>query len=76
MSASFERMAAEIRGGGQAADVRFVLAELRGLVAGAVAEWIAKLTTDRCVRGRVLPDWRLMRPVGIPREVWFAGPRP
>lgn len=50
-----------------------VLPELMGLLAGAGAEWIAKLTTDATVRGRALPDVRMMRPPGIPREVWFRG---
>jgi hypothetical protein len=49
-------------------------AELMGLLAGAVREWIAKLTTDRAVRGRVLPDLMMMRPPGVTREVHFAGP--
>ena len=49
-------------------------AELLGLVMGAVREWMAKLTTDRAVRGRVLPDLVMMRPPGVPKEVHFAGP--
>jgi hypothetical protein len=51
----------------------FVLAEWMGLMAGAVAEWTAKLTTDAAVRGRTLPDLRMMRPPSIARELWFAG---
>jgi hypothetical protein len=47
-------------------------AELAGLLAGAAAEWIAKLTSDPSVRGRILPDIRMMRPAGMPREVWFG----
>ena len=46
--------------------------ELASLIAGAAAEWLAKLTTDQYVRGRVLPDIRRMRPAGMPRELWFA----
>jgi hypothetical protein len=45
--------------------------ELIGLLIGAGREWIAKLTTDRSVRGRCLPDVRMMRPPGVPREIWF-----
>lgn len=51
---------------------RFHVAEILGLLAGAAREWLAKLTTDRAVRGRTLPDIRMMRPVGVPREQWFA----
>jgi hypothetical protein len=43
-----------------------------GLLAGAAAEWIAKLTSDKSVRGRALPDLRMMRPAGMPRELWFG----
>jgi hypothetical protein len=50
-----------------------VLAELIGLIIGAAAEWIAKWITDPSVRGRALPDVRMMRPVGVPKEVWFRG---
>jgi hypothetical protein len=50
---------------------RFVAVELAALAIGAGREWIAKLTTDPIVRGRALPDVRLMRPPGIPREIWF-----
>jgi len=46
--------------------------ELAGLLAGAAAEWIAKLTTDKSVRGRSLPDLRMMRPAGMPPKLWFA----
>ena len=47
-------------------------AEVAGLLTGAAAEWIAKLTADPAVRGRALPDLRLMRPAGMPREIWFG----
>lgn len=46
-------------------------AELAGLLAGAAGEWIAKFTSDRSARARTLPDLRMMRPAGIPQEVWF-----
>ena len=52
----------------------FVATELLGLVRGAASEWIAKLTTDRTVRGRALPDLVMMRPPGVSKEVHFAGP--
>lgn len=54
--------------------IRFVAAELIGLIRGALLEWIAKLTTDRTIRGRALPDLVMMRPPGVTREVHFAGP--
>jgi hypothetical protein len=45
--------------------------ELRGLAWGCIAEWIAKWTTDAAVRGRALPDLRMMRPVGVSQCDWF-----
>jgi hypothetical protein len=56
--------------------LHFALAELIGLLIGAAAEWAAKWTTDRSVRGRCLPDLRMMRPAGVPQTVWFAAPYP
>jgi|SRR5580693_6993751 hypothetical protein len=53
---------------------RFVLAEFAGLLVGVTKEWIAKLTTDRAVRGRCLPDLRMMRPAGVSKEAWFSAP--
>jgi hypothetical protein len=50
----------------------FLLTEFAGALAGAAREWIAKLTTDRAVRGRFLPDLRMMRPAGVSREDWFS----
>ncbi len=70
---AFEKAAEERRGQGGPAFARFVVAEFIGLMAGAVTEWIAKLTTNSSVRGRCLPDLRMMRPPGVPRELWFAG---
>ncbi len=52
----------------------FVTSGLAGLMLGAGREWLAKLTTDRSVRGRYLPDLRMMRPVGVSRELWFGSP--
>jgi uncharacterized membrane protein YbaN (DUF454 family) len=54
MLAAFGRVDAERRG-----------AKLAGLLTGATAEWIAKLTSDSSVRGRSLPDLRMMRPAGM-----------
>jgi hypothetical protein len=51
---------------------RMLVAELAGLSIGAAREWFAKLTTNEYVRGRTLPDVRMMRPAGISREIWFA----
>jgi len=48
------------------------LREFAGLLIGAAREWIAKRTTDPMVRGRVLPDVRMMRPAGVTRELWFG----
>ena len=61
MPACFE--AARCRGRG--------LSELAILAARLPAEWTAKLVTDPAVRGRALPDVRMMRPVGVPKHVWF-----
>jgi hypothetical protein len=69
----FESAAHEHRQQGRMAFLRFLLAESMGLIGGAVAEWFAKLTTDRSVRGRRLPDLRMMRPPSVPQELWFAG---
>ena len=68
---AFEAAAQERREHGTAAFVRFALAELFGLAIGSVAEWVAKLTADRSTRGRCLPDWQIMRPLGVTREQWF-----
>jgi len=51
---------------------RMPLAELTGLAIGAAREWLGKLTTDKYVRGRTMPDVRMMRPAGISKEIWFA----
>lgn len=68
------RNAFEIAADQTRAQGMFVAAELIGLIRGAVLEWIAKLTTDRTIRGRALPDLVMMRPPGVTREVHFAGP--
>jgi hypothetical protein len=51
---TFEKAAEECRARRPGRFVKFVFAELVGLVTGAAAEWIAKLTTDASVRGRCL----------------------
>lgn len=45
--------------------------EVMALARGLPVEWTAKWFTDRAVRGRALPDVRMMRPAGVPRQVWF-----
>src|SRR5579863_1352078 len=67
MFAAFEQAAEEQRGSA------FVLAELTSLLAGAGSEWIAKLTSDSSIRGRLLPDRVRMRPPGVPWVVHYAG---
>ncbi|HYL35758.1 MAG TPA: hypothetical protein VEV17_07595 [Bryobacteraceae bacterium] len=73
MRTAFEKASEEHRAQGRAAYAGLVLAEFGGLLFGAAAEWIAKWTTNSSLRGRTLPDLRNMRPVGVPRDVWFAG---
>jgi hypothetical protein len=53
--------------------MQFFCAELIGVVIGAATEWLSKVTTDSSVRGRRLPDVRMMRPPGVPHNLWFAG---
>lgn len=74
MSNAFENAGEERGGRGGPVFVRFLFIELVGLILGAGAEWTAKMTTDRSVRGRCLPDLRMMRPPGVPRELWFIEP--
>lgn len=73
MLVAFEKAAGESRAEGALVFIAFAVAEMAGLVVGAAREWIAKFTADKSARGRCLPDLRLMRPVGVPRELWFAG---
>lgn len=72
MITAFQQGCNEHRSQGRASFVRFVIAELAGLIIRMAAEWIAKLTTDTSTRGRALPDFRKMRPAGVPYELWFA----
>jgi hypothetical protein len=69
MSSAFAQAAANLHGPGL---IRFLFTELSGLLACAVKEWIAKLTSNSLVRARSLPDIRKMRPAGVSREAWFA----
>lgn len=64
MQAAFEQSAKEHRERGWLPYLRFFAAELAGLGAGAIREWIAKTKTSRN-----------MRPAGVPGELWFAAPR-
>ena len=73
MQNAFEQAAEERRLQCRPVFIRFLLGEFIDLLIGAGAEWIAKLTTDSSARGRCLPDLRMMRPPGVPRELWFAG---
>jgi hypothetical protein len=70
---AFEKASEERRALGMPTFVQFAVAEMIGLAIGAGAEWIAKLTDSSSVRGRFQPDLRMMRPPGVPRELWFAG---
>jgi hypothetical protein len=41
------------------------------------AEWIATLThaaghSNSSFRSRCMPDMRMMRPIGVPRELWYG----
>ena len=48
--------------------------ELAGLLTSAAREWIAKWTTANWIRGRHLPDDRMMRPAGVSKQDWFGLP--
>src|SRR5690242_11040724 len=68
MQNAFDRAAGEHRLLGRFVFTRFLLSEFIGLLTGITCEWIAKLTTDGSVRGRCLPDLRMMRPPGVRRS--------
>jgi hypothetical protein len=72
MKTAFDQACEEQRRRGRWPFVRLATSELAGLIWGAGREWFAKLTTEESVRGRCLPDLRMMRPVGVTRELWFA----
>jgi hypothetical protein len=71
MLAAFEESLEELRAHGRTA-WDFALSEFAGLVAGAALEWIARITTDASVRGRILPDRRRMRPPGVCWEAHYG----
>ena len=71
MRTAFEEAAAERRRQSRRALQLFVVREFLCVLIGVGGEWIAKATTDRWVRGRYLPDSRMMRPPGVPQELWF-----
>lgn len=72
---AFGRAAEEQRALGGLAYGRFVGVELVALTLSVPLEWMAKLSTSRSIRARSLPDLRMMRPAGVPRELWFASAR-
>ena len=74
MLATFASLAAEHRAKGKAIYFRFALKELICMLTGAVAEWVAKLTTDSSLRGRSLPDRLIMRPPGVSWEDHYGSP--
>lgn len=75
MLAAFGRASEEHRASGRIAYGRFVFAELAALAMSVLVEWIAKATTSSSIRARSLPDLRMMRPAGVPRELWFTSAR-
>lgn len=74
MQNAFSRTAEEYCLLGRTGFIRFILGEFRGLISGARTEWMAKMTTDKSVRGRCLPDLRMMRPPGVCQAAWFRAP--
>jgi hypothetical protein len=72
MTNAFEARAGECRARGLAFFLSFAFAEVIGLVKGAAAERAARTATDPAVRARAVPDLRMMRPPGIPRDAYFA----
>jgi hypothetical protein len=67
---TFEKAAAECHARRPGRFVKFVLAELVGLVTGAAAEWIAKLTTNASDRVRCLS--RQDEAAGAEQRIAFA----
>jgi hypothetical protein len=78
MLAAFDEASEERRRRGAAIFLRFAVAELTGLVTGAVAELITKSVyalyhSNSCyISGRCLPDPLRIRPAGLSRESYFA----
>jgi hypothetical protein len=75
MTTAFDEACEEQRRRGRGSFICFVTSEICGLMFAAGKEWFAKLTTETSVRGRYLPDLRMMRPVGVSRELWFGSPK-
>jgi len=75
MLGAFGRASEEQRARGRLAYGRFVCAELVALALSVPVEWMAKVSTSSSIRARSLPDLRMMRPAGVPRELWFASAR-
>lgn len=79
MLATLDEAAEERRAHGRVAFIRFIVAELIGLVTGVAAEWVARFTysiyhSNNYINGRCLADPGLMRPAGVARES-FSGAR-
>jgi hypothetical protein len=72
MLSTFQEASEEQRRRGWGSFLGFLVSEFSSLMAGVGAEWIAKLTADVSVRGRHLPDLRMMRPSKISQARWFA----
>jgi hypothetical protein len=80
MLATFNEAAEENQAHGRAAFIRFIVAELIGLVTGVSAEWVARFTysiyhSNNYISGRCLADPGVMRPAGVARES-FSSARP
>jgi hypothetical protein len=81
MSAVFEEVSEERRRQGATVFLRFAIAELMGLVTGAVSELIAKSvyavyhSNSSYISGGCLPDPLRIRPAGVSRESYFAALR-
>jgi hypothetical protein len=74
MTTAFDEACQEQRRRGRWPFILFATSEFVGLMLGAGNEWLAKLTTEESVRGRYLPDLRMMRPAGVSQELWFGSP--
>jgi hypothetical protein len=72
MTTAFDEACQEQWRRGRRPFIRFAITEFVGLMLGAGNEWLAKLTAEESVRGRYLPDLRMMRPAGVSQELWFA----
>ena len=75
MAAAFDEACEEQQRRGRLPFIRFATSEFVGLICGAGSEWFSKLATEESVRGRYLPDLRMMRPPGVSQELWFASPK-